>query len=54
MPTTWGVTEFGAALLDAANGVLPYIGAGVAGGVVIFAVTLGIRKGLSALRTVGK
>ncbi len=47
-------TIFGAALLDAANGALLYVGAGVAAGVVIFAVTFGIRKGLSALRTVGK
>jgi len=45
---------FGADLLEAANGALAYIGAGVAAGVVVFAVTFGIRKGLSALRTVGK
>lgn len=52
--STWGVAEFGTALLDAANGALPYIGAGVAGGVVIFAVIFGIRKGLAALKTVAK
>jgi hypothetical protein len=50
----WGVTEFGAALLDAANGAVPFIGAGVTAGVVIFAIVLGIKKGLSALRTVGR
>lgn len=50
----WGVTEFGDALLAAALGAIPYIGAGVTAGVVIFAVVLGIKKGLSALRTVGR
>lgn len=52
--TPYGVTEFGAALLAAANGAVPYIGAGVTAGVVIFAITFGIKKGLSALKTVGK
>ena len=47
-------TTFATTLLAAANGALPYIGAGVAAGVVIFAVTFGIRKGLAALKTVGK
>lgn len=47
-------TTFSTALLGAANGALPYIGGGVAAGVVVLAVTYGIRKGLSALRTVGK
>ena len=45
---------FGTSLLAAANGALPYIGAGVTAGVVIFAVVLGIRQGLKALRTVGR
>jgi hypothetical protein len=51
---SYGVTDFAASLLSAANGSLLYIGAGVTAGVVIFAVTFGIRKGLAALRTVGK
>lgn len=46
--------DFSTALLSAANGALPYIAGGVTAGVVIFAVTFGIRKGLAALRTVGK
>lgn len=46
--------EFGAILLDGATDSLAYIAAGVAAGAVIFAVTLGIRTGLAALRTVGK
>lgn len=54
MEPTYGVAEFGASLLEAANGALPYIGAGVAAGVVIMAIMLGIRKGLGALRTTGK
>jgi len=45
---------FGAQLLEAAQGSLPYIGAGVAAGVVVFAVTFGIKKGLGALRSVGR
>jgi hypothetical protein len=51
---TYGPTDFAASLLTAANGSLLYIGGGVAAGVVVFAVTFGIRKGLGALRTVGK
>lgn len=54
MEPTYGVAEFGASLLEAAQGALPYIGAGVAAGVVVFAVVFGIKKGLAALRTVGK
>lgn len=46
--------SFATSLLAAANGALPYVGGGVAAGVVIFAVTFGIRKGLGAIRTVGK
>lgn len=47
-------TDFGASLLTAANGALPYIAGGVTAGAVIFAAVLGIKKGLAALRTVGK
>lgn len=47
-------TTFSASLLDAANGALPYLAGGVTAGAVIFAAVLGIKKGLSALRTVGK
>ncbi len=50
----YSATDFGASLLTAANGALLYVGAGVAAGIVIFAVTFGIPKGLAALRTVGK
>ena len=50
----WGPTDFGASILTAANNALPYIAGGVAAGVVIFAVVLGIRQGLKALRTVGR
>jgi len=46
--------EFSAILLDAATDALPYLAGGVAAGAVVFAVTLGIRKGLGALKTVGK
>lgn len=46
--------EFGTLLTTGATGALAYIGAGVGAGAVILAVTLGIRKGLAALRTVGK
>lgn len=48
----WGVSDFTAQLLAAANGALPYVGAGVAAGVVVFVVTFGIKKGLAALHTV--
>ncbi|GAA2084169.1 hypothetical protein GCM10009840_21080 [Pseudolysinimonas kribbensis] len=47
-------TDFAASILTAATGALPYIGGGVAAGVVVFAVTFGIRKGIGALRAVGK
>jgi hypothetical protein len=54
MPTSgYGVAEFTASITDAANGVLPYIGAGVAAGVIVLAVTWGIRKGLGMLKGVG-
>lgn len=46
--------EFGTILTDAANDALPFLAAGVAAGAIIFAVWLGIRVGLKALRTVGK
>lgn len=46
--------EFSAILLDGATDALPYLAGGVAAGAVILAVTFGIRKGLAALRTVGK
>jgi Ethanolamine utilization protein EutJ (predicted chaperonin) len=51
---TFDGTTFAASLLSVGNGALVYIGGGVAAGVVILAVTLGIRKGISALRSVGK
>lgn len=46
--------ELGVILTDAATDALPYIAAGVAAGAVIFAVTLGLRKGFAMLRTFGK
>jgi len=46
--------SFATQLLAAANGSLPYIAAGVGAGVVVFAVTFGIKKGLGALRSVGR
>lgn len=46
--------EFGEILTTAATGALLFIGAGATAGGVIFAATLGIRKGIGALRTVGK
>lgn len=46
--------EFTTILTDAAEGALPYLAGGVAAGVVIFAVTLGLRKGIAALRLIGK
>lgn len=51
---TYGPTDFAATMLSAGNGALLYIGGGVAAGAVVFAVTFGIRKGLGALRAVGK
>lgn len=51
---SYGVAEFAASILSAAQGALPYIGAGVAAGVVVFAVVFGIKKGLQALRGVAK
>lgn len=50
----YDATQFATDLLGAANGVLPYIGGAVAAGLVIFALTWGIKKGLSVVRTVGK
>jgi len=46
--------EFTTILTDAAEGALPYLAGGVAAGAVIFAVTLGLRKGVSALKLIGK
>ncbi|MDI1338131.1 MAG: hypothetical protein PSU94_18270 [Lacunisphaera sp.] len=46
--------EFTSILTDAATGALPYLAGGVAAGAVIFAVTLGLRKGVAALRLIGK
>lgn len=48
----YGVTEFGTQMTGAANGALPYIGAGVGAGVVVFALVFGIKKGMKALRSV--
>lgn len=45
---TYGFEEFAAQLLGVAQAALPYIGAGVVAGLVVFALLLGIR---SALRT---
>lgn len=50
----FGVTEFTTILTTAANGALPYIGAGVAAGAVVFALVFGIKKGLSALRGIAR
>lgn len=47
-------TQFATDLLGAANNVLPYIGGAVAAGLVVFALTWGIKKGLSVVRSVGK
>jgi hypothetical protein len=52
-PAPYDPTQFATDMLSAANGALPYVGGGVAGGLVIFAVVLGIKLGLKALRTVG-
>lgn len=46
--------EFSAILLDGATDAIPYIAGGVAAGAAIFAIFLGIRGGIKALRTVGK
>lgn len=54
MTTGYDSTQFATDLLTAGNGALAYIGGGAAAGVVVLAVMLGIRKGLAALRTVGK
>lgn len=46
--------EFTTILTTAATNALPYLAGGVTAGVVIFAVTLGLRKGVAALRLIGK
>lgn len=51
---TYGPVEFGADLLGAAPVVLPWVGGGVAGGVALMLVFLGIRKGLGFFRGLGK
>lgn len=53
-PDVWSAAGIAAELLNVANAALPYIAGGVTAAVVIFAVMLGIRKGLASLRTVGK
>lgn len=53
-PAPYDATQFATDALAAANGALLYIGGGIAAGLVVFAVVFGIRKGLAALRTVGK
>lgn len=51
--STYGVAEFTASITQAAQGVLPYVGAGVTAGVIVLALTWGIRKGLGMLKGVG-
>ena len=47
-------TDFAADILAAATAALPYIAGGVAAGLVIMVVFLGIRKGIAAMRTTSK
>lgn len=51
---TYGPAQFGTDLLAAAQNVLPYIGGAVGAGLVVFALTWGIRKGIATVRSVGK
>lgn len=53
-PTGYDATQFATDALGAAQASLPYVGGGVAAGLVIFTVMYGIRSGLKALRRVGK
>lgn len=50
---TFGPTQFGAILLEAANGAMPWIAGGAAAGAILLAVGIGLNKGIGALRTVG-
>jgi hypothetical protein len=53
-PAPYSAGQFATDLLSVGNGALLYVTGGVAAGAVILAVTFGIRKGLGALRSVGK
>lgn len=53
-PAPYSPGQFATDMLSAGNGALGYITGGVAAGVLVLAVTYGIRKGLGALRAVGK
>lgn len=48
------VAEFAADLAAGASGVLPWVGAGVAAGIVLMFAFMGIRKGLGFFRGVSK
>lgn len=52
--TTYGPGDMGADLLAAGATVLPWVGAGVGGGVALLVVFLGIRKGISFFRGLAK
>lgn len=54
MDTGFTAAQLGTQLTTAAQGVLPYIGVGVAAGVIVLAVTWGIRKGVGFAKGIGK
>lgn len=54
MDAGFTAATFGAQLLTAAQGALPFIAGGTAGGVVVLAAMWGLGLGIKALRKVGK